>query len=205
MKEKILVFTGAGISKSAGIPTFEETPNIREKLSLDFFNEHYEEFWNTVKKLQENIVGKKPTLAHELLAEEDYLIITMNIDRLHTLAGSKRTIEVHGNLEKIQCTKCGREYPFNYIYESLTCEECNSNMRPQIALYGDTEISAYNTALQILKLYACKKVMIIGTSYNTGFAYEFYKLAQSLNCTIIEMNENADEQLTDFLVKQSLF
>ena len=34
-------------------------------------------------------------------------IITQNVDGLHTAAGSKRIIELHGSLYKTQCTKCG--------------------------------------------------------------------------------------------------
>ena len=41
---KFVVFTGAGISKSAGIPTFEEIPGIKEKLSVDFKESNPKEF-----------------------------------------------------------------------------------------------------------------------------------------------------------------
>lgn len=33
---KIVAFTGAGISKASGVPTFEEMGDLRYKLSRDF-------------------------------------------------------------------------------------------------------------------------------------------------------------------------
>ena len=50
MFKKIIAFTGAGISKDSGIPTFEEQPGIREKLTRDFAYQNPEEepelyFW----------------------------------------------------------------------------------------------------------------------------------------------------------------
>lgn len=34
-------------------------------------------------------------------------VITQNIDELHTQAGSKNVIEMHGSLFKTKCTSCG--------------------------------------------------------------------------------------------------
>ena len=46
-KQKVIFFTGAGISVDSGIPTFQEQPGIRDKLTRDFANEHPEEWTNT--------------------------------------------------------------------------------------------------------------------------------------------------------------
>jgi NAD-dependent SIR2 family protein deacetylase len=46
----IVAFTGAGISKASGIPTFEDMGiDIRRKLSRSFFNEHPDEFYGLIK------------------------------------------------------------------------------------------------------------------------------------------------------------
>ena len=111
---KIIAFTGAGISKSAGIPTFEEVPGLKDKLSIDFKQNHPIEFTKTIKQLIANFRHKKPTKAHNILALFNVPIITMNIDCLHTKAGSKKVFEIHGNYkdnnivlygEKMLCSK----------------------------------------------------------------------------------------------------
>lgn len=49
---KVIAFTGAGISKSAGIPTFEEVEGLKSKLSVEFKEEHPQEFYKTIGALK---------------------------------------------------------------------------------------------------------------------------------------------------------
>ena len=94
---KIIAFTGAGISKSAGIPTFEDIPEIKDKLSVEYKESNPEEFWEAINLLKNNVKDKEPTKAHKILAKNNIPIITMNVDGLHKKAGSKNVIEIHGN------------------------------------------------------------------------------------------------------------
>ena len=199
-KPRTIVLTGAGISSSAGIPTFEENPKLRDILTLDYFRKDYLEFWKIVKELQQTIVSKQPTIAHKLLSnKQEWLIVTMNIDSLHTKAGTKRLVEVHGNLERVVCIKCGKEYPFSIVDSTLCCEECGGKLRPKIALYGEN-IKLYNSVMQDINLYST--VIIIGTSFTTNFAEEFKRAAEELGKKLIIFNENADSQVLDYLCEE---
>jgi NAD-dependent deacetylase len=83
---------------------FEEFPKLRKILTLEYFEQNYENFWNTIKQLKKTIENKKPTIAHRLIAnQKEWLVVTMNIDSLHQKAGTEKLIEVHGNLENIVC------------------------------------------------------------------------------------------------------
>ncbi|MBR5555692.1 hypothetical protein IKU74_06755 [bacterium] len=106
---KIIAFTGAGISKSAGIPTFEEIPGIKEKLSVEFKEQYPKEFKDAIDLLINNVKDREPTKAHKILAELDIPIITMNVDNLHTKAGSKNVIELHGNYFEDNIVLYGQE------------------------------------------------------------------------------------------------
>lgn len=97
----ILAFTGAGISKASGIPTFEDQGDLRLKLSRDFQIHHTDEYNQVIKSMQEACNKAQPNDAHKALAEYGVPIITMNVDGLHTRAGSRDVIEIHGLLPNI--------------------------------------------------------------------------------------------------------
>ena len=51
-------------------------------------------------EFEKNIVSKN----------RKFTLITMNIDRLHSSAGSKNVIEMHGNVLESRCQRCSKIY-----------------------------------------------------------------------------------------------
>ena len=97
----IIAFTGAGISKESGIPTFEDLGSLREKLDREYCVRHPKEFNKIISKLKNTCDKANPNDAHLALAEYDIPVITMNIDGLHDRAGSKKIIHLHGEFPNI--------------------------------------------------------------------------------------------------------
>ena len=97
----IIAFTGAGISAESGIPTFSEQPGIRDKLTRTFARTHHDEYSKVITGMMEACDKAEPNDAHKALAEYDIPILTMNIDGLHTDAGSKVVIPLHGEFPNI--------------------------------------------------------------------------------------------------------
>lgn len=97
----ILAFTGAGISKASGIPTFDEMGDIRNKLDRSFAKKNPKEYQKIIDDFVEICNSAEPNDAHYALAEYKIPVITMNVDGLHQKAGSKQVIGVHGNLPNI--------------------------------------------------------------------------------------------------------
>lgn len=97
----ILAFTGAGISKASGIPTFVEQGDMREKLSRTYCRQHKEDFDRIIHNMMETCDKAEPNDAHIALAEYDVPVITMNIDGLHQDAGSKHILPIHGEFPNI--------------------------------------------------------------------------------------------------------
>lgn len=91
-RQKVIFFTGAGISVDSGIPTFQEQEGIRDRLTRDFANTHPEEYRDTIKQMLDSCEKAEPNVAHMAIAESGFPVITMNVDRLHTKAGSKNVI-----------------------------------------------------------------------------------------------------------------
>lgn len=97
----ILAFTGAGISKASGIPTFTDQGDLRLKLSRSYAIQHKEEYNSIIENMQSVCEKAEPNDAHRALAEYNIPVITMNIDRLHQRAGSLDVLPIHGDLPDI--------------------------------------------------------------------------------------------------------
>lgn len=179
-KQKVIFFTGAGISVDSGIPTFQEQPGIRDRLTRDFANEHPEEYRNTIRQMLDSCENVNPNAAHIAIAEAGFPVITMNVDRLHTKAGSKNVIEVHGVLP--------------------TREELEEELFPitydGIALYGDLA-PRYDDAIKMVKQleYDNSYFIIVGTSFYTGISGQLYRIAKQRHAKIEIVNENASQRV----------
>lgn len=179
-KQKVIFFTGAGISVDSGIPTFQEQPGIRDKLSRDYANEYPEEYRDTIRQMLDSCEEAKPNLAHIAIAETGFPVITMNVDRLHTKAGSNNVIEVHGVLPTREELE---EELFSLTYDG-------------IVLYGDLA-PRYDSAIKLVKQleYDNSYFIIVGTSFYTGISEQLYKIAKQRHAKIVIVNDNASQRV----------
>ncbi len=110
MKKKLVISTGAGMSKESGISTFRDADGLWENYpvmqvcSADGFAADpalVHEFYNECRR---QLLAARPNEGHLLLAqmEKDYdvCIITQNVDDLHERAGSSNILHLHGELMK---------------------------------------------------------------------------------------------------------
>lgn len=115
--EYAVVLTGAGVSTESGIPDFRSAGGIWEKYdptivgSLSTFVSRPEVFWEFHRPRIDMLSGVEPNPAHVAVAELERrgivrAVITQNIDRLHSRAGSREVIEVHGSLDRGVCLRC---------------------------------------------------------------------------------------------------
>ena len=147
-KKGIVVFTGAGLSTASGLKDFRgktglynDNIDAERILSLPFFKENPNEFYDFYREhllIDDSI---KPNLAHEMISDLEKegivsSVITQNIDGLHQRAGSKNVIEVHGN-PGFYCMNCNKRYDSNYIKSTTGIPfcECGGIIRPDIVLY----------------------------------------------------------------------
>lgn len=151
----IAVLTGAGISVPSGIPDFRSAKGLystkygaysaEEIISHDFFLSHVEQFYEFYK---DKMVwqGARPNAMHNLLAKLEKcgkisVIVTQNIDGLHTMAGNKKVMELHGSIERNRCERCHKFFNLDYIMCGGTvphCDECGGVIKPEVVLYGES-------------------------------------------------------------------
>ena len=90
----------------------------------------------------------RPTPCHRLLARLEEtgkieLIVTQNIDMLHTRAGSKRVLECHGSYLQGHCRDCGKGFDFDYYKETIKTGEiprcfCKGVIKPDVVFFGES-------------------------------------------------------------------
>ena len=166
----ILALTGAGISKASGIPTFEEQGNLRDLLSRDYANNYPKKFKKLMNDLDKKCIAANPNDAHYALAEYKIPIITMNIDSLHSRAGSEHVLEVHGSLRDKNVVLYGDDAPL-YKHAYNWADRLNSN----------------------------DVLLIIGTSLYTRFSQEIVQIAENHNAETITINQDAEHKVRTIL------
>ncbi len=113
---RIAVLTGAGMSTDSGIPDYRgpdsppRNPMTYQQFVADpVFRRHY---WARNHVGWGHVRDTEPNAGHLALArlEDEGLLtglITQNVDRLHTRAGSRHVIDLHGTYADVVCLSCG--------------------------------------------------------------------------------------------------
>ncbi|MBW2375239.1 MAG: NAD-dependent protein deacylase [Deltaproteobacteria bacterium] len=153
----VLFVTGAGISADSGLPTYrgigglyeqEETDDgvpIEAALSGAMFERDPAITWKYIHQIESSCRNAGPNRAHEVIAElegrfDRVWTLTQNVDGLHHAAGSKQVIDIHGDVHRLLCTRCGHRWRVT-SYAGLdippSCPECASLVRPEVVLFGE--------------------------------------------------------------------
>ncbi len=193
---RIVAFTGAGISKASGIPTFEELPGLRDCLTRDYFIREPVKFYDNLRELYIRIQQVKPNPAHLALTRLNIPVITMNVDGLHRRAGTNELIEIHGNLDWVICPECRRKEPFEIIQKRIKCPKCNRVYETNVVLYGD-ELKEFPRAIQLVE--TADLLLVIGTSFYTSTAGYIVDYARSTGCKVEIINQDSETKVPRFL------
>lgn len=149
-------FGGAGVSTDSGLTDFRSrqtglynrpssygaTPE--EILTPRFMMEQPEKFFDFYRRELLDL-SAPPNSVHYALAELERLgyikcVVTQNADCLHQRAGSRRVLDIHGNVYVNYCTDCGQGYPPEKVADCEgvpRCERCGGMVRPDILLFGE--------------------------------------------------------------------
>jgi len=183
--EKILVFSGAGLSTESGIPDFRSPGGVWSKYDPSDF--HFEKiisdekarvkYWQMSTEFYQTMKDAVPNRAHlAIKALEDtgklLAIVTQNIDWLHHRAGnsSDKIIEIHGTAFSVSCLSCGKRYERDDIQERIKsgvkvpyCDDCSGILKPDTISFGQA-MPEDKMAQAIRHARECDLCIVLGSS-----------------------------------------
>jgi NAD-dependent deacetylase len=211
---RLLFITGAGLSVDSGLPTYrgvgglygDDRPTrhgyaIEEVLSGPMMRRQPEVTWEYLIGLERACRGATPNRAHEVIAAMEghfaaVWTLTQNVDGLHRRAGSRRVIDIHGDLHVLACTRC--EYreeveDFAHLEVPPLCPRCGAVVRPDVVLFGE------ELPVEKLAVLRCEMgrgfdlVVSVGTSSVFPYIAEPVLRARSAGVPTVEINPGRSE------------
>jgi NAD-dependent deacetylase len=198
--QRVVAFTGAGVSAESGVPTFRGNDGIwkrfkpEELANLDAFMRNPELVWEWYKARKKVIAEVKPNAGHVALVEMEkmfssFAVITQNIDNLHRRAGSSAIFELHGNIERNYCMKCGKNFANEVVLsgEGIPHCECGGLIRPDVVWFGEMlPEDEWNGAMR-----ACHTADVLLTIGTSGVVFPAASLpieAKRSGAFVVEIN-----------------
>lgn len=156
--QKIIVFTGAGISTESGISDYRSKGGLWQRFQPVTIQEFLEsekkrkEYWQTKMELYQSFHVASFNDGHKAIVEIEKLgklrgLITQNIDRLHQMAGTsqEKILELHGNNRETVCLSCREITGWLETYNRLKngesaplCLKCGGFLKPNTISFGQT-------------------------------------------------------------------
>jgi NAD+-dependent protein deacetylase sirtuin 4 len=151
---RVVALTGAGISTESGIPDYrgpETLARARNPIQHAQFVRDpaaRRRYWARSVIGWPRVAAARPNPAHAALAAMERGgalagVVTQNVDRLHTSAGSSNVVELHGALAEVACLACGlREARARLQERLLDLNPSFATRGAELAPDGDAELPA---------------------------------------------------------------
>lgn len=134
--ERVVIFTGAGISTESGIPDFRSPGGVWTRFKPIMFDdfmrsaEMRRESWRRKMETDKSMSVAQPNRGHLAVASlvsrgKCTAVITQNIDGLHQVSGvpDEQVIELHGNSTYAKCLDCGTRMELGPIMTDFARDE----------------------------------------------------------------------------------
>ncbi len=203
--QRIVFFTGAGVSQESGIPTFRDGPNSvwqhfdpEVYATVPGFDKNPTKVWEWYWERRQTFKALKPNAAHHVIAAwqekiQKVTVITQNIDGFHQRAGSQSVIELHGSLAMDKCRANGHSFKHdgNSVFdEHPSCAECGSLLRPDVVWFGEAlpDVAYYQAEMDCSN---CDVLICIGCSMDIYPAANLPYTAIASGAYLIQINLNS--------------
>lgn len=223
--QRILVFSGAGISTESGIPDFRSPGGVWSKMQPIYFqdfmaSEHTRrEAWRRRFSNADGWVGAKPNRGHYAVAElirsgRASSVVTQNVDNLHQDSGvpEQKVIELHGNSTYAKCLKCQTRYElvdiereFQQTHDVGPCKRCGGIIKTATISFGQQmpELPMRRAHEETL---ACDLFLVLGSSLSVFPAADFPVQAKQHGARLVIVNRDPTgvDEIADLVIHDGI-
>lgn len=202
---RVLVLTGAGVSRASGLPTYRGEGGIYDGTDIEALHhadglpDSLPALWGFWGPRRATITAAEPNAAHRAIAEYQWeartgersvTLATQNIDDLHERAGSPQVAHLHGSLFATRCyARCGYAVdPDLTPYDDTpACPRCGSWLRPSVVLFGEQlDVDASMTARRAVR--ECDLLLAVGTSGEVSTAAQLIRYASDVGALLVTVD-----------------
>jgi NAD-dependent deacetylase len=223
--ERVVPFTGAGISTECGIPDFRSPGGLWTKMKpIDFGDflasrEARDESWRRRFIMEEQFGGATPGRGHLALASlyrrgKVPAVVTQNIDNLHQNSGiaPADVVELHGNTTYASCLDCAKRYELPWVRQRFEatghapeCSGCGGFIKTATVSFGQAMPDGPMRRAQELAE-SCDLFLVIGSSLVVWPAAGFPLVAKRNGARLAIINRDPTEfdEIADLVVRHDI-
>lgn len=210
--QRVVVFTGAGISTESGIPDFRSPGGIWSRMKPIYFQDFVAsedarvEAWRRKFESDPVMRAARPNRGHRAVAKlvadgKVSHVVTQNIDGLHQASGipERQVIELHGNSTYAHCLDCQRRYELDDLRPGFEatgrpprCDDCGGWVKTATVSFGQSMPAAAMVRAEEAVL-ACDLCLVAGSSLVVYPAAGFPELAKRRGAGLVIVNREATE------------
>ena len=197
--ERVVVLTGAGVSAESGVPTFRGQGGLwrnfraEDLATPEAFERDPLLVWQWYDWRRSLLADVRPNDAHRAIAamereKDSFTLVTQNVDGLHSAAGSRNVIELHGSIWRVRCIACGLEREDRRVgIEEVPRCGCGGILRPGVVWFGEAlPPGAIERAFEVSR--QADFMIVAGTSGVVQPAASLASVAREGGAFVVEVN-----------------
>ena len=223
--QRILVFTGAGISTESGIPDFRSPGGVWSRMQPIYFQDFVasepvrREAWRRRFSNADGWVGAKPNRGHYAVAElvrsgRAQAVVTQNVDNLHQASGipEDKVIELHGNSTYATCLKCHQRVELVDVEREFQdsgtvgpCKSCGGIIKSASISFGQ-QMPALPMRRAHEETMACDLFLVLGSSLSVFPAADFPLRAKQHGARLVIVNRDPTpmDEAADLVIHEGI-
>ena len=224
--QRVVLFTGAGISTESGIPDFRSPgTGLWTKIKPIEFQEFVasedarQESWSRRFSAERTIENAVPNKGHEACARliesgKATAVITQNIDNLHLESGvpAEQIIELHGNSTYAKCLQCAMRYEmadlesqFEATGRVAPCSACGGIIKSATISFGQAMPVEEVRRAEAVTL-ECDLFVVIGSSLVVFPAADLPVLGKQIGADLVIVNREPTplDEIADLVLHREI-